>query len=192
MGVLFITHNLGVVAEIATQVTVMYAGEVVESGDVKTVFRNPRHPYTRALMACLPARARRGPNGRRLVNFISGTVASVAQVPDGCKFSPRCADAAKWVRKCWSWWYGTTLTKPRLVRRYSSNLLRSSRAVDRVCRANLIRRRRDPIAFINIMPLRRPTKSGVLDHHYCESDSEMRHQSDVKISTRLNPTARTG
>jgi peptide/nickel transport system ATP-binding protein len=94
MGVLFITHNLGVVAEIAAEVTVMYAGEVVEAGDVKTLFRNPRHPYTRALMDCLPARARREANGRRLVNFISGTVASAAQVPDGCKFSPRCTNAA--------------------------------------------------------------------------------------------------
>jgi peptide/nickel transport system ATP-binding protein len=93
MGVLFITHNLGVVAEVAAQVTVMYAGEVVESGDVKTLFRNPRHPYTRALMDCLPARARREANGRRVVNFISGSVASAADVPDGCKFSPRCIDA---------------------------------------------------------------------------------------------------
>jgi peptide/nickel transport system ATP-binding protein len=93
MGVLFITHNLGVVAEIAAQVTVMYAGEVVESGDVKTLFRNPRHPYTRALMACLPARARREANGRRVVHSISGSVASAADVPDGCKFSPRCTEA---------------------------------------------------------------------------------------------------
>jgi peptide/nickel transport system ATP-binding protein len=93
MGVLFITHNLGVVAEVAAQVTVMYAGEVVESGDVKTLFRNPRHPYTRALMACLPARARREANGRRVVNSIFGSVASAANVPDGCKFSPRCTDA---------------------------------------------------------------------------------------------------
>ena len=93
MGVLFITHNLGVVAEVASQVTVMYAGEVVESAEVKALFRTPHHPYTRALMDCLPARARRQADGRRVVNSIPGTVASAATVPLACKFSPRCANA---------------------------------------------------------------------------------------------------
>ena len=93
MGVLFVTHNLGVVAEVASTVTVMYAGEVVESADVKTLFRNPRHPYTRALMDCLPARAARGTDGRRRVNSIQGTVASALAMMLGCKFAPRCASA---------------------------------------------------------------------------------------------------
>ena len=57
MGVLFITHNLGVVAEVADRVTVMYAGQVVEAGPVRALFRTARHPYTRGLMDCLPARA---------------------------------------------------------------------------------------------------------------------------------------
>jgi len=93
MGVLFITHNLGVVAEVADDVTVMYAGEVVESADVRTLFHRPRHPYTHALINCLPARAEPGPDGRRLVRSIPGTVASAAGAT-GCKFAPRCAHAA--------------------------------------------------------------------------------------------------
>ena len=57
MGVLFITHNLGVVAEIADRVVVMYSGRVVEEGDVRPLFKRPRHPYTRGLLECLPRRA---------------------------------------------------------------------------------------------------------------------------------------
>src|SRR5207237_10240754 len=57
MAVLFITHNLGVVAEIADRVVVMYSGRVVEEGDVHRLFKVPRHPYTRGLLACLPRRA---------------------------------------------------------------------------------------------------------------------------------------
>jgi peptide/nickel transport system ATP-binding protein len=90
MGVLFITHNLGVVAEVADTVTVMYAGEVVESSDVRTLFRAPRHPYTQALIDCLPARAATAGDGRRIVRSIPGTVASAFAAP-GCRFAPRCA-----------------------------------------------------------------------------------------------------
>jgi peptide/nickel transport system ATP-binding protein len=93
MGVLFITHNLGVVAEVADDVTVMYAGEVVESADVRTLLRKPRHPYTHALINCLPARAALGPDGRRVVRSIPGTVASAIKAA-GCKFAPRCDHAA--------------------------------------------------------------------------------------------------
>src|SRR5213079_1762842 len=57
MAVLFITHNLGVVAEIADRVVVMYSGRVVEEGDVRQLFKRPRHPYTRGLLECLPRRA---------------------------------------------------------------------------------------------------------------------------------------
>lgn len=91
MGVLFITHNLGVVAEIADHVTVMYAGQVVETGSVREIFHTPRHPYTNALLNCLPARARRGDDGRRLVQSIPG---SLGKVNDGCAFAPRCSQAA--------------------------------------------------------------------------------------------------
>jgi peptide/nickel transport system ATP-binding protein len=91
MGVLFITHNLGVVAEIADRVTVMYAGQVVEAGSVSAIFRTPRHPYTSALLNCLPARARRGEDGRRVVQSIPGFIGKVS---DGCAFAPRCSQAA--------------------------------------------------------------------------------------------------
>ena len=55
MGIIFITHDLGVIAEIAQKVVVMYRGNIVESGDVKEIFRNPKHPYTRGLLACRPS-----------------------------------------------------------------------------------------------------------------------------------------
>jgi peptide/nickel transport system ATP-binding protein len=92
MGVLFITHNLGVVAEIADRITVMYAGQVVEGAAVHPLFRSPRHPYTRALLDCLPARAKRGADGRRIVQSIPGTLGRVGQ---GCTFAPRCSYAVE-------------------------------------------------------------------------------------------------
>jgi peptide/nickel transport system ATP-binding protein len=96
MGVLFITHNLGVVAEVADRVTVMYGGQVVESSPVNALFRAPRHPYTHALLNCLPARAQQGPDGRRMVQSIPGTV---GPVPSGCGFAPRCAFAREICRE---------------------------------------------------------------------------------------------
>ena len=94
MAVLFITHNLGVVAEIADRVVVMYSGRVVEEGDVHELFRAPRHPYTRGLLACLPRRAldddAASPTTRRL-NAIPGQVASPLDPLPGCAFAPRCA-----------------------------------------------------------------------------------------------------
>lgn len=94
MSVLFITHNLGVVAQYADNVAVMYAGKIVESGDVGRVFADPVHPYTRALLNCLPAMAKksnlRGKNGRLLLSAIEGQVSSPFNMPPGCAFSPRC------------------------------------------------------------------------------------------------------
>ena len=93
MAVLFITHNLGVVAEIADRVVVMYAGRVVEEGDVRSLFRAPRHPYTRGLLACLPRRAlaTTAPGLGRRLNAIAGQVASPLDPLPGCAFAPRCA-----------------------------------------------------------------------------------------------------
>ncbi len=92
MAVLFITHNLGVVAEIADRVVVMYAGRVVEEADVRALFRAPRHPYTQGLLACLPRRAldgtARGP--KRRLSAIAGQVASPLDPLPGCAFAPRC------------------------------------------------------------------------------------------------------
>ena len=92
MAVLFVTHNLGVVAEIADRVVVMYAGRVVEEGDVRALFRAPRHPYTRGLLACLPRRALDSavPGPTRRLNAIAGQVASPLDPLPGCAFAPRC------------------------------------------------------------------------------------------------------
>jgi peptide/nickel transport system ATP-binding protein len=92
MSILFITHNLGVVAEIAHEVAVMYAGRVVEQGPVGGLFARQRHPYTRGLLACIPdARRDRIPGqGRALLNAIPGNVPSPLALPPGCSYAPRC------------------------------------------------------------------------------------------------------
>lgn len=86
---LLITHDLGVVAQLADDVSVMYLGRVVEQADVRTVMKSPRHPYTRALLQSLPGLA---PAGSRLVS-IEGSVPSPAAMPAGCPFHPRCPHA---------------------------------------------------------------------------------------------------
>ena len=91
MSVLFITHNLGVVAHHADDVVVMYAGRVVERAAVRPLFAAPAHPYTRGLLACLPGKAHAGglPRAKRLV-AIRGQVSSPLTPPPGCAFEPRC------------------------------------------------------------------------------------------------------
>ena len=95
MAVLFITHNLGVVAEIADRVVVMYSGRVVEEGDVHRLFKAPRHPYTRGLLDCLPRRALDDESAirTRRLSAIPGQVASHLDPLPGCAFAPRCAMA---------------------------------------------------------------------------------------------------
>jgi len=88
MGLIFITHNLAVVAEIADRVAVMYAGEIVEQGPVGEVFARPRHPYTAALIASMP-----DDDDARLT-AIPGTVPRPDALPPGCRFAPRCSQAA--------------------------------------------------------------------------------------------------
>jgi oligopeptide/dipeptide ABC transporter ATP-binding protein len=90
MGVILITHNLGVVAQACSHVAVMYAGHVVESGTVRAVLGRPTHPYTRALMAAIPAPgvARGGLVG------LAGQVPNLIAPPPGCRFAPRCPIAA--------------------------------------------------------------------------------------------------
>jgi oligopeptide/dipeptide ABC transporter ATP-binding protein len=90
MSILFITHNLGVVAEIADRVAVMYAGRVVEEGGVHAVFARPRHPYTRALLASMPVLSAGARDPARRLAAIPGQVPSAAHLPDGCAFAPRC------------------------------------------------------------------------------------------------------
>jgi peptide/nickel transport system ATP-binding protein len=93
MSILFITHNLGVVAEIAEDVVVMYAGRVVEQAPVRDLFRRPRHPYTRGLLNATPNPERDVPQDgpRRRLDPIPGTVPSAAALPPGCTFAPRCS-----------------------------------------------------------------------------------------------------
>lgn len=94
MSMLFVTHNLGVVAQYADAVAVMYAGRIVESAPVHDLFAKPEHPYTRGLLACLPGVARRhavpvAGQRPRLV-AIPGQVSSPLAPPQGCAFAPRC------------------------------------------------------------------------------------------------------
>jgi peptide/nickel transport system ATP-binding protein len=85
-SMILITHDLGVVAEVADDVMVMYAGQVVESGSVKTLFDDPQHPYTIGLMGSMPSI---GPREGRLAT-INGRVPTPAEMPEGCRFAGRC------------------------------------------------------------------------------------------------------
>jgi oligopeptide/dipeptide ABC transporter ATP-binding protein len=88
MSILLITHDLGVVAENATHVVVMYAGKVVESSPVRELFARPMHPYTRGLLESIP-RARR--DAHRRLRTIEGLVPDLRKLPPGCRFADRCA-----------------------------------------------------------------------------------------------------
>jgi peptide/nickel transport system ATP-binding protein len=90
MGLVLITHDLGVVAQTAQRVIVMYAGKKVEEADVETLFADPRHPYTRGLMASMPAVASFGSNANTRLTEIPGMVPSLTNLPKGCAFAPRC------------------------------------------------------------------------------------------------------
>ncbi|OZI65332.1 ABC transporter ATP-binding protein [Bordetella genomosp. 1] len=92
MSILFVTHNLGVVAEIAHRVAVMYAGRVVEDAEVHALFDRPSHPYTRGLLSCIPTAALLA--ARQRLTPIPGNVPSVLALPAGCTFAPRCPIAS--------------------------------------------------------------------------------------------------
>ena len=113
MAVILITHDLGVVAETADHVAVMYAGQVVEYGDVRSTFRHPLHPYTAGLQASLP---KLGTTEDRL-RVIPGSVPNPANFPVGCRFHPRCPVAQN---RC--------LTEPELVAVEPGHLSRCLRA----------------------------------------------------------------
>jgi oligopeptide/dipeptide ABC transporter ATP-binding protein len=116
-SMLFITHDLGLVAEIANRVYVMYAGQVVESGRVDDIFRDPRHPYTQGLLASLP-RVDRPQIGQGEMYAIPGRMPDPTRLPPGCRFAPRCAFAEERCQReaqalepvaarrdvrCWKW-----------------------------------------------------------------------------------------
>ncbi len=90
MAIIMITHNFGVVADIADRVSVMYLGKIVETASVDDIFYAPRHPYTRALLSSIP---RLGVDQGRRLPTIPGMVPDPFSVPDGCAFNPRCAHA---------------------------------------------------------------------------------------------------
>ncbi|MFC3324713.1 ABC transporter ATP-binding protein [Mesorhizobium cantuariense] len=89
LSMVLITHDMSVVAQACDKVVVMYAGTAVEHGAVAAIFDDPRHPYTKALIGCIP----RGLAGAQRLKGIEGTVPSVAHYPQGCRFHPRCPRA---------------------------------------------------------------------------------------------------
>ncbi len=90
MAIMFITHDLGVIAEMADEVVVMYLGRVMEYADVDTIFHDPKHPYLRALLRSIP---RIGARATRRLAAIEGMVPNPLNVPPGCPFHPRCPEA---------------------------------------------------------------------------------------------------
>jgi oligopeptide/dipeptide ABC transporter ATP-binding protein len=88
-AIIIVTHNLGVVAEFCENVIVMYAGQLMEKGQIDQIVEDPMHPYSRGLLRCLP---RIGPK-REQISPIPGLVPDLAKLPPGCPFAPRCAEA---------------------------------------------------------------------------------------------------
>src|SRR5206468_6521769 len=89
MAILLITHNLGIVGDLADRVAVMYAGQIVESAPARGLLKRPLHPYTQALMNSVP---KLGAEAQRLI-AIPGSVPNLGDVPTGCRFHPRCFKA---------------------------------------------------------------------------------------------------
>lgn len=85
-AVILITHDLGVVAETADRVVVMYAGQIVEAAEVRELYKNPRHPYTQGLIASIPVLGEQ----RKWLDVIPGVVPNLIDLPPGCRFWPRC------------------------------------------------------------------------------------------------------
>ena len=89
LTLLLITHDMGIVAQLADRVVVMYSGSVVESSDVRTLFKAPRHPYSKALLETVPTID----GGRTVFRPIRGAMPALTDPPSGCRFHPRCPDA---------------------------------------------------------------------------------------------------
>jgi oligopeptide/dipeptide ABC transporter ATP-binding protein len=92
-AIMLITHDLGVIAEIAQRIVVMYAGKVVEEGKTLAIFEDPKHPYTRGLLKSIPKLGERSQYGRKRLQEILGIVPSLYELPPGCSFYPRCPEA---------------------------------------------------------------------------------------------------
>jgi len=91
MAILYITHNLGVIAEMADRIAVMYAGNIVETADTITIFKTPHHPYTKALLSSIPRMDKKLDR----LGVIKGTVPNLITPPTGCRFHPRCPIATE-------------------------------------------------------------------------------------------------
>ncbi len=102
MGILLITHDLGVIAETCDNVIVMYAGRIMEKASVEELFNSPNHPYTKGLIASVPKLG----SGATTLPYIEGKVPVLSEMPKGCKFSPRCKEA---IPKCFE-------EEPKLVK----------------------------------------------------------------------------
>ena len=111
VGLIFVTHNLGIVAKMCDKLAVMYAGKIVEQGAVREIFRNPKHPYTKALLGAIPKIGSKEP-----LFAIPGQPPNLAALPQGCYFHPRCTEVMDrcrveeppdftpgedWKAKCW-------------------------------------------------------------------------------------------
>jgi oligopeptide/dipeptide ABC transporter ATP-binding protein len=111
LTILLITHDFGVVAELAHRVAVVYAGQIIEQAAAVTICRQPRHPYTRALLEALPRLGGDRPTGR--LATIEGTVPDPAHPPSGCRFAPRCTHA---IEACQEVQPGREIERGHLVR----------------------------------------------------------------------------
>ena len=90
-SIVLITHNLGLIAEMAKRVLVMYMGKVVEEASVEDLFQEPLHPYTQGLLESIPWIGKKLKTGRRQLQEIPGIVPSLLEMPEGCRFHPRCS-----------------------------------------------------------------------------------------------------
>ena len=116
-SIVLITHNLGLIAEMAKRVLVMYVGKVVEEAPVEDLFQEPLHPYTQGLLESIPWIGKKLKTGRRQLQEIPGMVPSLLEMPEGCRFHPRCSHVMDICRKeepplvqkdgrrvlCWLW-----------------------------------------------------------------------------------------
>jgi len=89
ISILLITHNLGIVAWLCDRVAVMYSGKIVECADAETIFSDPKHPYTKALLECIPKIYQE----QKQLHIIKGRVPNLIELPSGCRFHPRCPQA---------------------------------------------------------------------------------------------------
>jgi oligopeptide/dipeptide ABC transporter ATP-binding protein len=87
MGILMITHDLSTAAHFADRIAVMYLGRIVEEGPAREVVRNPKHPYTQALISVVP---KRDPRDRTALQILKGETPNPVHIPSGCRFHPRC------------------------------------------------------------------------------------------------------